>query len=264
MANRSDLPEDLVLPGSGRKPAELSWPVMQESAGGSIICPDVPGIAGLLDTVAGSVPERLTSLLEVLWTSDMRTEAWVVVLLASQCRDPLSSLAECCRQSLKTASDLDRLASATHWQKPSAVCIQPRANALLNLCRGRLQNRDGSKSPKLEHYRAMVPRLEAAAELEYDKHRSEIKRLAIIGARAIPDLLSVYSKYASRNLMGTQDHDNTMTEKQEWQGSRVPLRESGVRKSADGRSSSLSSGIASGDRAPDSFLNRQSSVERPR
>lgn len=168
----------------------------EQSAGGSVVCLDFQSVAGLIDAVAGAEPRRLSSLLEMMWSSDWRMEMQTVLRAAIACRDPLSDLNAVCKDALRTLKDLDRLARARHWTGLHLIVGRPHphASALLNACDDRIA-RDGPDKAK---YKVIRPRLESAAKTERRARAREIELFASLRQARCPDLWALFEHWRDK------------------------------------------------------------------
>ena len=175
------------------------WPAARGPAGPLISWVDFYGIASLIDTVAGSAPKRLATLLNVLSSSSERLEARVVVELALQCRDPLSSLSRFCRDALKTATDLDALVKIPQWLTIEDVCHEPRAQALLNLCEAALANDSPHHRLRRQQIRRIRPRIKAAASEERTRLGEQIRRHRRLQLAAAPHFWQLLETFVTND-----------------------------------------------------------------
>lgn len=161
---------------------------------------DFQGVAELIDAVAGANPKQLSRLLQVLFSSDDRLEARVVIELALRCRDPLAPLESVCRDALNAASDLDRLLRADGWQRVDEVCPNARANALLNLCDEVLSAaRREYKRNRRQRCRAIRPRVKVAAVEESNAASETIEHMAAMRKVRCPDFWELFRQYLVRD-----------------------------------------------------------------
>ncbi len=158
---------------------------------------DFTKVARLIDATATHGTEELLMLLDVLWRSEERQTAKVVVLIAGQTEDPLSPIGEACQRGLLTAAQLDKLCDRGHWREPKTVVDDPRCVALLNLIEERLAN-GHAEARRYRRYRAIRPRLWQAAEAERRNRTLEVERLEAMRDATVPDLWMLYRDFGSR------------------------------------------------------------------
>ena len=157
---------------------------------------DFHGIAELIDAVAGAKPQLLSRLFQVLFSSDDRLEARVVIELALRCHDPLAPLESTCRDALRTATDLDRLLQVDGWHRIEEVCPNARANALLHLCDEVLSAVENEyKKTRRRRCRAIRPRVKVAAVEESNAHAETIEHLAAMRKAQCPDVWELFRGY---------------------------------------------------------------------
>ena len=157
---------------------------------------DFHGIAELIDTVAGAKPQLLSRLFQVLFWSDDRLEARVVIELALRCRDPLAPLESMCRDALRTAADLDRLLQLDGWQRVEELCPNARANALLHLCDEVLSTVENEyKKDRRQRCRTIRPQVKVAAVEESNARAETIEHLAAMRKAQCPHLWELFRGY---------------------------------------------------------------------
>ena len=167
---------------NGYVPEQLNWV-------------DFGGVAGLIDTVAGTAPQRLSLLLNVLSSSSERLETRVVVELALQCRDPLAPLQTLCRDALKTSAVLDALLRAPTWRRVEDVCPSARAHALLNLCDATLENGSPHHFRRRQQVRTIRPRVRLAAVEERNRLGEKIEQQIRQRQAALPSLWELLESF---------------------------------------------------------------------
>ncbi len=163
-----------------------------------------------MSMVAGVAPRRLGKLLHVLWSSDERLEARVVVEVVLRCRDPLAPLSTLCRDALKTARDLDALLKARPWQKVEEVCRFVRASALLNLCDAILTEPTPYNAKRRGQIREIRSRVKVAAAGELNSRQAEIERIRAMREAVLPNLwvlLATYLVKDKRTALGADSSE---------------------------------------------------------
>ena len=169
------------------------------TAWGSFVI-DFHGVAGLIDTVLENAPERLESLLKILWSSNEQLEARVVLEIVVSCRDPLAPLASLCRDALKATVDFERLFNLSRWRNVATIRPSGHANALLNLCDAALKqpNPDTAKKRR-EHIRKIRPRVKVAAVREMNRRRADIERIGAAREATLPHLWTLLEAYVAKD-----------------------------------------------------------------
>ncbi len=171
------------------------------TAWGSFVI-DFQGVAGLIDTVLGTAPERLESLLKILWSSNEQLEARVVLEIVVRCRDPLAPLKTLCRDGLQATAHFEKLCNQPKWRDVADICPPGygRANAILNLCDAALkQPSPDTGKERRERIRRIRPRVKVAAVREMNRQRDEIERIRDMRAATLPHLWMLLEAYGAQD-----------------------------------------------------------------
>ncbi len=178
-----------LVPGSTDTAVSCEGPAV-----GTVVPLDFESVAGLIDAVAGHNPERLSTLLTILWDGRFKAEARRVLEAAVTCRDPLSDLGTICKDALKTLADLEKLARARHWGSLVSVAghQDPRPCALLNACDHQIARLAEAKQLP---YKAIRPLLDAAAQSERTTRGKEIRAFAGLRHARCPRIWQLYEKW---------------------------------------------------------------------
>lgn len=163
---------------------------------------DFQGTAAIIDTVAGANLSLLKRLFQLLWSSDERLEARVVIELTLQCRDPLAPLSSTCQDALQTASDLELLLRTPDWEEVRTICPNARATALLNLCDQALSKEglDDHQRERRRRCRDVRPRLKAAVDEESVSASAAIERIAAERQAQCPEYWELLRSYLVQDI----------------------------------------------------------------
>ncbi len=169
------------------------------TAWGSFVI-DFQGVAGLIDTVLETAPERLESLLKILWSSNEWLEARVVLEIVLRCRDPLAPLNTLCRDALKATVDFETLCNRRRDVANICPSGHGRANAILNLCDAALkQPSPDTAKERRERIRKIRPRVKVASVREMNRRRDDIERIRDMREATLPHLWALLEAYVSRD-----------------------------------------------------------------